>query len=286
MRTFLILFLAAVSVAAYADRLELVNGDVITGTIESVDESTVVILTEYGRLVVDRTAVRRGEFGLTGDDLSDSLVFRFDFDGSLSDSTGRFTATNNGMRFTTDRNGDSMSALRSDGSGTYLSLAPTPELDNLDEFTVAFWVQLEDLGARQYLLSKWNKADGETADGKFTVQASNGDITVYVVDPDGTYHRISAQSQIQAMTWQAVAVTFAAGRAAIYVDGELATSTRFGFTGLFSDTSPVLVMTAQAQTDEPFVYYNALGSMDDLRLYSRALSPDEIASLAGLSGTE
>ena len=97
---------------------------------------------------------------------------------------------------------------------------------------------------------------------------------------------VTARAVLQAQIWHAVAVTFAGGRANIYVDGALAASDRFDFTGLFADTSPILIMTAQAQAEDPFTYYNAIGAIDDLRLYERALSPEEVLLLAEGSGIE
>ena len=283
---FVVAALAALPMSAHADRLELRNGDVITGTIQLMDAEHIVIQTEYGVMEVERGAVLRGEFGVPDGEVINSLLFKFDFNGVVDDSAGLNLATNNGMHFVADRHGSPAGALRSDGTGTYVSIAPTGELNSIDQFTLSFWVQLEDLGSTQYLFSKWRQADGQTADGKFTVQTGGGNLTAYFVDPTGTYHWLTARSVLQSQIWHAIAVTFAGGRANIYVDGVLAASDRFDFIGLLADTSPILIMTAQAQTDNPFTYYNAIGTIDDLRLYSLALSPDEILLLAGDNGTE
>jgi hypothetical protein len=269
-----------------ADRLELRNGDVITGTIQLMDAEQIVIHTEYGVLEVARDAVLRGEFGVPDGEVVDALIFSFDFDGSVDDSAGLNLATNNGMRFVADRFGSPAAALRSDGTGTYLSIPPTGELNSVEQLTLSMWVHLEDLGTTQYLFSKWNRADGETADGKFTLQTGGGNLTAYFVDPAGTYHWLTARSVLRIQVWHAVALTFAGGRANIYVDGVLVASDRFDFTGLFVDSSPILVMTAQAQTENAFTYYNTIGTIDDLRLYSRALSPNEVLLLADDSAIE
>lgn len=280
------LALVALPMSVHADRLELRNGDVITGTIQRMDTEVIVIRTEYGILEVERSAVVRGDFGAADGDVIESLLFKFDFNGSVDDSAGLNLATNNGMRFVADRHGAPAAALRSDGTGTYLSIAPTGELNLIDQFTLSFWVQLEDLGSTQYLFSKWDRADGQTADGKFTVQTADGNLTAYFVDPAGTYYWVTARGVLQSQIWQAVAVTFAGGRANIYVDGVLAASDRFDFTGLFEEISPILIMTAQAQAENPFTYYNAIGAIDDLRLYGRALSPKEVSLLAGENDAE
>ena len=235
---------------------------------------------------VDRDAVLRGEFGLEEGEVLDSLVFRFDFSGTLDDSAGNHQLTNNGMRFVADRNGSPASAVRSNGNGTYLSIAPDSELNNLEQFTLSFRVQVEDLSTTQYLFSKWDRADGETAEGKFTLQTGAGNLTAYFVDPTGVYHWLVARSVIEVMNWHAVAVTFSGGRASIYVDGALAASSRFDFAGLYADVSPILVMTAEYRGEEAFTFHNAVGSIDDLRLYSRALSPEEVALLASESDAE
>ncbi len=287
-----------------ADRLELENGDVVSGTIVGMTHGTVTIRTDYGTLEVPRERIVRGVFGADAepeappDDVDDpqpaaradaagatDLVFRFPLDGSLEDTTGTFTLVNNGMRFVPDASGSAERALRSDGSGTYLSIAPQPLLDEVSTFTLLFRVRLESVGPTRYLVSKWDRADGETADGKFTVQTSSGGLTFFLVDPDRRYHWLSARRVLEPNAWHTVAVSFSAGRATIHVDGAEVARRTFGFTELATDDSPLLFMTAEASTDDRYGYYNAEGSVDELRLYGRALADEEIALLSGGSAT-
>lgn len=89
-----------------------------------------------------------------------------------------------------------------------------------------------------------------------------------------------ARGVVEPKRWHAVAVSFSAGEAAIYVDGAEVAHRTFAFTELARDDSPFLFMTARADTDDPYGYYNAVGSLDELRLYGRALTAEEVTLLS------
>lgn len=267
---------------AAADRLELRNGDVITGTIESMDETQIRIRTDYGLLEVDRGAVALGEFGSGHVVAADSLIFEFRLNGNLYDTAGDYRLINNGMRFVPDATGLPESALHSDGGGTYLSVAPREELNGLDEFTLTFDVRAASASGTCYLAAKWTTADGEAADGKFALQYSGSALTLYVVGPDGEYSWTSARGAIETGEWTQIATTFAFGKATIYVDGSEAGSRTMSFSTLLDEDAPLLFMTAQARTDDSYGHYNTVGDIDNIRLYRRALSASEIAALSGV----
>jgi hypothetical protein len=336
----LIVLCIAVSPAAFADRVQLANGDVVSGEIVAMDATTVTMETSFGTLRIPRDQVVRGEFegntdagfpagdetpaasaseyvppidpaaidaeaigeaalnaagirSLTlpdtqadlpesGDSASppDDPLFHFALDGDFSDETGNYDLVNNGMFFASDRDGEARSALRSTGEGTYCSVAPDGALNALSAFTITFDVRLDETAGTRYLASKWTQAVGETADGKFTVQSSEGGITVFLVAPDQRYYWMSARGVLEAATWHSLAVRFGGGNGSIFVDGTAVYSRAFPFSQLAEDDSPLLIMTAEAATSDRFGYYNATGSVDDIRLYDRALSDEEILAIA------
>ena len=292
-RCFLLSIFALVcGLPVLADRVELENGDVISGTIVRLDAERVVIENEFGRLEIPRERVVRGEFGADSerravDDAEDEndLIFSFPLNGNLEDETSSYTLTNNGMTFTTDHAGSEAAALASDGSGTYLSIPPAQEIDELDVFTLSFRLRLDDTSGTKYLISKWDRAEGERADGKFTVQTSGGGLTLFLVDPAGRYRWTSARGVLTPGRWHSVAFVFEAGNATIYVDGGVAANRTFAFTELAHDDSPLLVMTAVARNDRPYAFYNAAGAIDELRLHGRALSAAEVSALFSASAT-
>ena len=319
-------FLVTTALLHGVDRLELANGDIITGTIVSLDETTVVMETQYGRLEIARAQVARGVFGLdavtpSGDRISggdgsvargalgglaerepsevptsavtdpvrelaslrDGLLLHMPFDGSFADAAGRYVPTNNGMRLVAGPSGQANNAARSDGTGTYISVAGDDTLDTLNQFTVSFWVRSDDSVPTQYLVSKWSSTTEERADCKFTLQGSRRGLTLFLVNADGQYQWISAPGVLLDGEWQHVAATFANGRAVLYVNGAQVAARRFNFDTLLADDSPLLVMTAEATNEDTYGFYNATGAIDDLRVYDRALSLQEVAALAGVA---
>ena len=311
-RVVAVLLLVAIAAVLSADRLELENGDVISGTITSMDAQTISIQTEYGMLEIPRHQVVRGEFGtadvtiapvatveaaaaevagepeassdLDGSAASGTLLpqplLHFALDGSLSDATGRYELVNNGLVYAEDAAGAEGRALRSAGTGTYLSVAGDDALNAVSDFTITMNVYLEDASGTGYLASKWARADGETADGKFTIQTRDGGLTVFLVGPDDRYYWMSARRVLEQRQWQSVAVRFDGGVGSILVNGEPVYGRTFPFESLAYDTAPLLLMTAEAATDDPFGHYNVTGVVDDIRLYATALSDAEVARIA------
>ncbi len=317
------------AVPAGTDRLELVNGDVITGTIVRMTEAVIVLDTEYGRLEIDRSRVARGVIGpvdtsdatagrsaiaTEGDPAGaivavslpdrphdsaspivapvDGLLIDAPLSGDLSDRAGGlsrdragpFTIVNNGMEFVRDPV-TGRAALASDGSGTFLSIAPSDRLNALQALTVSFSVMPDSVSDTTYLVSKWSRATADRADGKFALQLSRGGLSLFVVDRDGRYSWVGAPNVVRAGAWHYVAFSFGDGVASLYVDGRLVATRATGFSGMLVEEAPLLFMTAQAMMDEPYVHYNARGQLRNLRLYDRALSADEIAIVARL-GTD
>jgi hypothetical protein len=165
-------------------------------------------------------------------------------------------------------------------------VASDETLNQLDRFSVTFWVRADDSVPTQYLVSKWSQASGERADGKFTIQGSRRGLTLFLVDQAGQYYWLSAPGALIDGEWQHIAATFSGGRAVLYANGTQIAARRFAFERLFADESPLLVMTAEATNEDTYGFYNASGSIDDLRIYDRAITAEEVAALAGVNSAE
>jgi hypothetical protein len=264
------------------DELFLENGDHITGYILSMDEDHLVIQTSYGNLTVDRSKIISGTFSTPMETPESGLEVELLFDDEIDvNGGGDISVRNNGVLAATGVDGISQSAIRTTGLGTYLEIGGSEALDTAEDLTLSFWILLQEASRLQYILSKWDISEGATTAGKIAVGTQYSGLYIYLVDPDGLYHFNRFDDMIPVAEWTHISVVFNQGRLSVYRDGVLSGEDTFDFTSLKSDPSPLYIMTAKANTDSPWTQYNLDGSLDGLRIYTRALSQKEIEALAG-----
>ena len=274
------LLVATVAPGAAGDELRLRNGDLITGYIVSMNDEHVVVRTTYGELTIDRAEILTGTFEATVAPPSEQLDINLGFDEGSTEPMmpGAEFLDHNTLRGP-GADGGSRSAVRSTGAGQYLEISGVQSLDSATDVTLSFWILLEDAARLQYILSKWDAADGNEADGKFAVGTRYSSLYIYLVDPDGVYHYQSYEDVIPIHEWTHVAIVFEKGLLSVYKDGAIAGQEDLAFDELRANSSPLYVLTAKANTDNPWSYYNVNGSLDGLRIYSRALSAAEIEAV-------
>ena len=150
-------------------------------------------------------------------------------------------------------------ALEFDGWNDYVDCGVGESLDITDDITMAFWVKVQSYSNAPDLLTKgdyttaysvWIRSDG-------TIRcALNG-------------NSLTSNSSISLDTWTHVAITREGSERTIYINGQEDRSDTYA-TDIGIVTGP-LVLSSQA--------YSLNGALDDVRLYSRALSQSEILDL-------
>jgi hypothetical protein len=163
-------------------------------------------------------------------------------------------------------------ALEFYGTNDYVDCGTDSSLDITDEITLAIWINMSSLPARNhwsdvlwkenaYALYLTGQEDTETV------------VAAYFVLNTGTIDTWKDANIILPLnSWVHVAVTYDSTDAKIYVNGELDFTKNKAGT-ILTSTNP---FTISASDD---TYYEGL--VDDVRLYNRALNPEEIAELAG-----
>lgn len=207
--------------------------------------------------------------------LSKGLVGYWKLEGTGAISTGQTLAAQVGPNLTAGvvsgapmglsyTTGILGSGVNFNGNRNYLSAPPTSSLNFASgSFTVSAWVKLNSTSNRNTILDNYNQ---------WWLYAASNSYHVLVADPflgadGGTINT----TKFQMVT--AVRDTTAA-KLNLYVDGQLVSSPSLsGSTTLASRNDPWIGLRKSYQTtDTP-----ANGTIDDARMYNRALTPTEIS---------
>ncbi|MCK4542811.1 MAG: LamG domain-containing protein [Spirochaetales bacterium] len=276
--SFLLIFLLILLSPLSADEVELMNGDLVTGKIISMDEQIIRLRTSFGVVEVERRRVKTGFFGPYNELPQEGLIAYFPFNGGLNDFSGQNRELFNSgtVIFSDGVDSSEESAFESNGTGQYLYLEESEELNTLNSFTLCFWIYREDRAGTHYMVSKWENSSEDRAEGKFALSYRNQDITFYIVDKTGYYHSLRARDVLLDERWNHVAASFEGGTLRLYVNGESVAEEKIPEIELYVDSSPLVLLSAKSSTDDPWGYYNVTGRIDNFRLYNRGLSDKEI----------
>ena len=220
------------------------------------------------------------------------LVAHFAFEGDLSDSVSKTSATNTGTSFTPGIKGQGLQV----GLNNYAVFAPTTAIKGLQSMTISFWINtptnatgiqapVSFVNPTQFWGNFDAYFDGQTAtDGflKFHIFGSGGSQEKFLdqwklSNPWGTWLHFT-------LSYDAPSTTFI-----FYVNGaQFGSTTVANFGSLNFANCPAIVLgTIQFMTNpslttgtdaQPWASY-LLGVMDELRIYDKALAPADIKAL-------
>lgn len=161
-------------------------------------------------------------------------------------------------------------AANFDGATEYISVSDSPSLA-LNTFTLAAWVNPTDFAGGNRVVEK-GASDSYWLD-------VNPEGKAHVGFFDGFYEEILSPSPVPLNSWSQVAGTYDGTILRLYVNGIL--------------TNTLPITSVPRSTTEPLLIgwkYNGVtndhfaGSIDELRIYNRALTPSEIQQLVLVSG--
>jgi len=195
--------------------------------------------------------------------LASGLVAAYTF----SEGTGTTTADNSGNGYTGSlvngpawTNGKYGYALSYNGANTYVSISNTFDIAALP-FTIAAWVKPTNYNDYRKIFSKRSSWAANAM--RFDLTLNKGDGHVVLEQPNKA---VGFSYSPPLNTWTHIAVVARTTGTDLYVNGNL-TQTLGAFTLGTSATAPVRIGLAGDGQDP------LLGSIDNLRIYNRALSP-------------
>lgn len=222
---------------------------------------------------------------LFSQEISDSLLIKYNFDGDFIDASGNsFDGTNFGATFIEDRFGRPDSAVYFNGIDNYLLFPNLDELKPQLPVSFSFWVKYDSMdGDYAYLLStsfEYDRSSGiyfntQLSTDKYAVNYGDG---TYYFNPI-TRRTYISESVIDTEDWHHVAVIVnSALDMKIYVDCKENGGEYIGSGGdlVYSDY-PGNLGRGRRNGNAGINYFK--GALDDFYYWKRALTEDEIPIL-------
>jgi signal transduction histidine kinase len=217
--------------------------------------------------------------------MDSSLIGWWKLDGNGTDSSGSGnTGTVNGATATTDRFGTGSSAYSFNSSASnYINMG---NVDNMGtgSLTVSVWFKSTQSSAGGNMNSLVVKSLYGSQVGRYGINRNNGLIQGFFADGSGNGINVqtSETPYIDGAWHLATMVYNRSGSASLYMDGALSGSTSMSayssvnmtntdnlYLGVYNDTT--------GKAPKAGSYFN--GSMDDVRIYNRALTATDVAAL-------
>lgn len=192
------------------------------------------------------------------------IVAWYKLNGDATDSSGNgYNGTVSGQTATTGQNGQPNSALLFDGT-TSITIPNTTGLLNSSTLTVSAWFNQSRQNNEQSIIRKDNQVALNFINGyaRFLLQ-TNGGTTGWTTAND------KLCSSCSASTWALATMTWNGSTESLYINGTLLHSA--SVTGTINTTNNTVVISPNSS--------NFFGSLDDIRIYNRTLSANEVAAL-------
>jgi formylglycine-generating enzyme len=211
-------------------------------------------------------------------DITSGLIAYYPFNGNANDASGNsYSLTSVETTLTSDRFGSTNSACNFNGTSSYLFVSGIPIPTN-NCFTWALWVRNDDGSLDRPLIERaYAIGNGAMSPHIFT-QAGNGDInSLRFGSYDSNYggDTVSAPSGVfPTKQWTHIATTSDSnGLRCIYINGVLVAS---GMSSAYGQPLD-LFLFGRDRLDGPDRFF--AGSLDDIRIYNRALTAKDVATL-------
>jgi hypothetical protein len=212
---------------------------------------------------------------------TNGLVGWWPFNGNSNDESGN---GNNGLvvgpTLTTNRKGVSNSAYLFDGTNDYINISPAlSKLNSLSEITISTWIYKDGAGLGTYFGHWIDNGQPTTPIGITQAINLSDKFTVTMVGGQHT----SSQSSISLNNWSNITIVFngssqAGSKLKLYVNGVFVENMPDTNIPLRSGTvANRTYIGANASLNAIYQYFK--GKIDDMGIWDRALSADEISKI-------
>jgi hypothetical protein len=176
------------------------------------------------------------------------------------------------------------------GTDDYVQATDVPNSDAGSQLSVSYWVDPTSLATKQGHVSKYDPGANPT-NNTFAVRSQNsspGELFVFIfgANDSGNNYFQSTSAALVTGSWQHIAFVYDgtaatnSGRLKLYKNGALVSGTYSGTVPASLNNSSAPVAIGRRLDSSAFGQRYYSGLIDDVRIYSQALSPAQIANLA------
>ena len=205
---------------------------------------------------------------------TDGLIAYYPFNGNANDESGNGNhGTVNGATLTSDRDGNENSSYSFDGVSSSISTVGNFNFNN--ELTFSSWIYIESYiedGVHERIVNSSEGTGGIQDRWMFNV-SPNSESSTLEFNIGYTGNEVQGLKTIPLNKFTHVAFTFKNGEVVIYMDGEIDSSSTLGITNLNFINSPIDLGSVNGLES----FFN--GELDDIGIWNRALSEQEIQNL-------
>jgi len=232
-----------------------------------------------GREILDGTEPDNGDLYK----LASTLVGHWRFDEgagtTATDASGRENhGTIDGGVYAADPTGMPDRALFMDGTDDVVTVPDADSLDVVEQLTISAWIRPVDTETDGYRVIVAKTGEGDMSYG--LIQYAHG--LKFYVSSNGSYYdgQLITDAYLQADLWYHVAGLFDGHRLMLYVDGRPRDTLPYDYP-IHVGSAPVVMGYGITEGEGENRYFH--GGLDDVRIYTRALTPDELNDAAGFT---
>ncbi len=216
---------------------------------------------------------------------TNGLVGWWPFCGNANDESGNGNhGTVNGAMLASDRDGVANRAYSFDGVDDFIRVEDSPILDLTNNYSVSFWVNIPDYSPFNAADPLWAAISHPRQSGWATgfeigvLDGNNNNSfyhTVSLFNPLPNFNTISSNNALNLNTWNNIIVTYNGSQSRLYQNGILENTTTLSYQ-LANFNTPWFF----GKAFEGLGWTRAMkGLLDDIAIYNRALTPQEISDL-------
>lgn len=203
--------------------------------------------------------------------VAEGLIAYYPFNENANDESGNGNdGTVNGATLTIDRFGEVNSAYSFDGVDDIILADPLrPSLN-----TLSAWINPTNLPSGQFDNTVFTVGDG--VDDRLNINISNNYVPAYAIEFTNLNTGIGSNVSVSPSDWALVTATYDGDFIRIYVNGVLSGESQVGTRTInYSGVDILGIGDDGVSNNPPF-----RGTLDDIRIYNRALTIEEIKELS------